>query len=1110
MSRVIAKGTVKSGEQDVQKKLAGYYRFPTLRNGQVVFVSEDDLWSVSLDGGVPRRLSSGLGKVMLPSLSPDGEWLAFSSSEEGNTEVYLMPAEGGEATRMTHLGSDARVVGWTKSGEILFSSSHAQPFSRLTDLYTLETEHRIAKRIPCGPASHVDFDSRGACVIARHGGTDLAHWKRYRGGRAGELWIDNGTGFKKLLKHPANSARPFFIGERIFFISDYEGFGQVYSVLPDGTDLKRVTDVRDFYVRSLSVDGNRLIYQAGGDLFTFEVDALGKMKSKPQKIQIEYRSGKTQTNRRFVSAPRYLEDYELDPVGETAVIAARGKTFSFGLWKGPVTYHGQEGATRSRLGRFLRDGKRLALISDAGGEESLEIHDLEDRTAVERLVNLDLGRTRDMKLSPTADEAALVNHRNELLWVDLASHEMRVLDRSVHSRIYGFNWSYDGRYIAYSSAIDERRSALKIYDFETKETHAITIPLLRDVAPVFDPLGEFIYFLSYREFDPVYDNLQFDLSFVRGCKPYLLTLRKDVVPPFSSNFDISKRRADADAQKSKSESKSLEIDFDGIEDRIVAFPVADGRYGQIAATKDKVYFTRLSIKGSLASERDSGGDAQLEMFDLETERVETLVSALSSFRLSKDNKHIIYRSNNSLRVFKAGEKPPRDSDDYRRGGWLDLSRVQIPVHPRAEWRQIFREAWRLQRDHFWTEDMSKIDWVRVYDRYRPLLDRVSTRSEVSDVIWEMQGELGTSHAYEQGGDYRSAPDYSVGFLGVDTEFDEAADAYRLTRVMKGDLWDPSASSPLARAGLSLKAGDYLVAIDGQKLTLDYRPSQAMLHRAGEEVSVTFRRAGETKNETRSVTTLYSEQRLRYREWVEQNRKWVHEQSGGRIGYVHVPNMGPFGYAEFHRGFLSELDRDGLIIDVRFNGGGHVSQLLLEKLARRRIGYSKSRWFGVQPFPEESPTGPMVAITNEYAGSDGDIFSHSFKMLKLGPLIGKRTWGGVIGIAPSHSLVDGGTTTQPEYSFWFADVGWKVENHGTEPDLEVEIEPKAYVLGLDPQLEKALAVCEEQILSNPPYRPSLEDGPDLSYEGAVESEIGGEVEIEPIAQLIPKGASDLSP
>lgn len=1078
--------------------LSGYYRYPTLSKDQIVFVSEDDLWSVGREGGVARRLSSGLGKTSHPALSPNGEWLAFSSTEEGNTEVYLMPSSGGEATRLTHLGNDARVIGWSASktgpGEILFSSNHRQPFARLTDVYALEIEHRQIRKLPCGPATHVDIDDKDRIVIARHGGTDLAHWKRYRGGRAGELWINDGSGFRKLLKRPANSARPFWIGNRIFFISDYEGFGQIYSVSPDGSDLKRITDVRDFYVRGLQVSGRQLIFHAGGDLYSLEVSERGDVVKKAAKIPIEYRSGRTQTNRRFVSAPRYLEDYELDPKGDRAVVAARGKTFSFDLWRGPVLMHGQEGVMRYRLGRYLHDGKRIVLVSDAGGEESLEIHDVNDRTLIERLSGLDLGRTRDMKLSPVRDEAVLANHRNELIWVDLVNHTSKVIDRSLSSRIYGFNWSYDGRYVAYSTALDERRSAIKIYDFKTEQVHNVTKPLLRDVSPVFDPQGDFLYFLSYREFDPVYDNLQFDLSFIRGCRPYLLTLRRDVIPPFSPDFERENEAREKGKEKSaKGAAKNLEIDFDGIEDRIVAFPVADGRYGQLAATKDKVYFTRLPIKGSLerSSGREPSSDAQLEMFDLKTERVETIVSSLTSFRISKDCKQLIYRSGNSLRVVKAGEKPSRDSDDHRRGGWLDLSRVQIPIQPRAEWRQIYREAWRLQRDHFWTEDMSKIDWTLVYDRYRPLLDRVSTRSEVSDVIWEMQGELGTSHAYEHGGDYRVAPDYSVGFLGVESAYDKKDDAYRITKVMKGDLWDETSSSPLARAGVGLEVGDYLVAIDGQKLSFDYQPCEALLHKAGEDISVSFRRQGSKKIESRSVRTLFTEQKLRYREWVEANRARVHEQSHGRIGYIHVPNMGPFGYAEFHRGFLRELDKDALIVDVRFNGGGHVSQLLLEKLARRRIGYSKSRWFGIQPFPEEAPTGPMVALTNEYAGSDGDIFSHSFKMLKLGPLIGKRTWGGVIGINPSHSLVDGGVTTQPEYSFWFADVGWKVENYGTEPDLEVEFEPEAYNAGRDPQLERALQICEEQIVKSPPYRPTMEDGPDLSQPLLDE--------IEPIAQ-----------
>ncbi len=1059
----------------------GYYRSPTLSDDQIVFVSEDDLWTVDLEGGVARRLSSGLGKVRSAALSPDGRYLAFSSTEEGHAEVFMMAADGGEATRMTYLGCDTRVIGWTKTGEILFASNHQQAFARLTDIYALSLDHHEISKVPCGPATHVDFDVNGRMVIARHGGSDLAYWKRYRGGTAGEIWIDTKGGgeFKKLLKAPTNSARPFWVGKRIYFIADHEGTGNVYSVKEDGTDLQRHTNQREYYARGLNVHGTKLIFHAGGDLFVLDA----KSDQAPRRVKVDYRSARTHLNRRFVSASAYLEDYELHPSGERAVISARGKTFNFDLWRGPVFQHGQEGALRYRLGRFLSDGKRVALVSDAGGEEAIEIHDHENRTVVDRLTSLDLGRTVEMKLSPVADEAIITNHRNELIWVDLVKRESRVLDRSPFTRIYGFNWSHDGTYVAYSCSEDERTNSIRVCDLKTWAVHRVTRPVLRDMTPFFDPQGEYLYFLSYREFDPVYDNLHFDLSFVRGCKPYLVTLRKDVLSPFSTDHPGRKNEKEkkSDVSKNGEGQRRLEIDFDGIEDRIVAFPVPDGRYGQLAATKEKVYFTRLPIKGSLKGDSygEPASDAQLEMFDLETERMETIVGNMTSFRLSRDGKHLTYRSGNSLRVVKAGEKPPRETDDYRRGGWIDLERVQVPVRPRSEWRQMYREAWRLQRDHFWTEDMSKVDWVRVYERYLPLLDRVSSRSEVSDVIWEMQGELGTSHAYEIGGDYRSSPHYGVGFLGIECAFDETENAYRLMKVMKGDIWDDTCSSPLARAGVGLEKGDLLVAIDGQPLSRDHKPHQCLLHRAGKEVSVSFKKKGRGEVKTLAIKTLRSEQYLRYREWVEANRRFVYERSAGRIGYLHVPNMGPFGYSEFHRAFLTEIDRDGLIIDVRFNGGGHVSQLLLEKLARRRIGYSKSRWFGAYPYPTESPAGPMVALTNEYAGSDGDIFSHSFKLMKLGPLIGKRTWGGVIGISPRHSLVDGGYTTQPEYSYWFKDVGWKVENYGTEPDIEVEFLPSDYVAGRDPQLEKGLRICLDRIEKNPPAKPAFGDVPDLS-------------------------------
>jgi len=387
---------------------------------------------------------------------------------------------------------------------------------------------------------------------------------------------------------------------------------------------------------------------------------------------------------------------------------------------------------------------------------------------------------------------------------------------------------------------------------------------------------------------------------------------------------------------------------------------------------------------------------------------------------------------------------------------------------------MFREAWRLQREHFWVEDMSGLNWDAIYDRYLPLVDRVTTRSELSDLLWELQGELGTSHAYEFGGEYRAGPRYRQGFLGADFERD-ADGAYRIAALAGGDPWDQEATSALTRPGVDVRPGDALLAVNGQPVGGDVTPGERLVNLAEQEVLLTVRRGDEAPR-TVAVRALADERTARYRDWVDAKRRAVHEATGGRVGYVHIPDMGPRGYAEFHRGYLREYDHEALIVDVRFNGGGHVSGLLLQKLARRRMGYDFPRWEAPEPYPAESPRGPLVCLTNEQAGSDGDIFSHTFKLLKLGPLLGKRTWGGVIGINGRHSLADGTVTTQPEYSFFFDDVGWRVENYGTDPDIEVENAPQDYARGADPQLERSIAVALQLLVERPAHAPRPTERP----------------------------------
>jgi tricorn protease len=484
--------------------------------------------------------------------------------------------------------------------------------------------------------------------------------------------------------------------------------------------------------------------------------------------------------------------------------------------------------------------------------------------------------------------------------------------------------------------------------------------------------------------------------------------------------------------------------------------------------------------------REPAAKACLIVYDLNKLQEGVFVNRLTAHSLSGDGTAMLCRVGNRLRVISTKRDPgqglPSDERPNRQSGWIDLSRVNVSVEPVSEWRQMLREAWRLQRDHFWAEDMSGVDWAKVLERYEPLVERVACRSEFSDLLLEMQGELGTSHAYELGGDYRPSPQYRLGFLGADLGYDAEHDAYRLDRVLKRDVWDEERCGPLMRPGVNVQEGMLLLGIGGQRLGKACPPSEPLVNQAGQEVQLVVAESDGGSPRTVCVRAAHSEGPIRYRDWVEQNRQYVHEKTEGRVGYLHIPDMGAEGYAEFHRYFLAEYDHAALIVDVRFNGGGNVSGLLLQKLARRRLGYGISRWMGTGPYPAESVRGPLVALTNEYAGSDGDTFCHCFKLMELGTLIGRRTWGGVIYIWPRNSLVDGTVTTQPEFYHWFKDVGWGVENYGTDPDIEVDITPQDYARGVDTQLDRAIDEVMQEIERDPPLAPSFGARPQLALPG----------------------------
>ena len=1129
----------------------GYFRDPTLFEDNIVFVCEDDLWKVHVNGGVAQRITSSRSEFRAPMFSPDGRWIACCSREEGEHDLYLMPAEGGMLTRLTFLNGVLYPVAWSADSQnIVFRSTH-QAVHRSSDacLYQVSCEGGPVQRLDYGPATALSYEPEGKGVVLGRNTISNSRWKRYRGGMVGEIWVDvSGAGdFKRILQElPGNPIAPRWIGARIYFISDHEGIGNLYSCTPEGADLRQESFQKEFYVRHPATDGSRFVCHVGADLCLMNVqDEPSEQQMSP--IPIQWHSQKTSTQRRFVYGDQYLSDVLLNPEGDRVSLISRGKLFCMPLWEQSVCQYGQRDGVRYRSPQWLADG-RLSVISDQlQREERLELFD-EPALAPEQSISLPSGRVQSLLASPKFSQLVFTNSRLELYLIDLEAEpsqentdkdsetapekasekdaaskeeivpEARItrLDSSTIREISDVVFSPDGHWIAYCKHLTLELTAIFLMNLKERVPVQITQPVRYDFAPSFDPDGRWLYFLSSRTYNPIWDTVQTATTFARSIKPYLITLDAKQGNPFwdtphapgsqkdnekekeseeaekektktedsdSNSTDTNKEAANKDSEETE-DSDAIKIDLEDITERIIEFPVSESIYGQILGLSNRVIFTEQPLLGSMEEEDDEHAPKScvLWMYDFEKQERELLAPSVDYIQINDSAKTLLYESEGKIRVIEAGVIPPEASESSshsRKSGWIDLSRVRVSVNYQKEWQQMFCEAWRLQKEFFWTENLSGVDWEQVYQRYEPLLARVASRSELSDLIWEMQGELGTSHAYEYGGEYPFLAHYPVGKLGADIEYSKEKKAWFFSHIYKGDIWKKEEHSPLAEPGIPVKEGDHLLAIGGVPLDEHTTPEELLVHQAGEWVMLSVQASeSDSKEEGKKqeaetlhieVQTMHSDQAARYREWVNQNQKKVSDATDGRIGYLHIPDMHVAGIAEFHRGYLSQVNKEGLIIDVRYNAGGMVSPLILEKLAHRHLGYDVPRWGEPESYPVHTIRGHLIALTNQFAGSDGDMFSYSFRHLELGKLVGKRTWGGVIGIDEGYPMVDGTTTTQPQYSIWFHKDGWAVENYGVEPDIVVEDPPQAYKNTQDPQLQRAI---EEmlQLLKDEPIHP----------------------------------------
>ncbi|MFJ9664536.1 S41 family peptidase [Streptomyces sp. NPDC101219] len=1073
-----------------------YLRLPHLNGDLLCFVAEDDLWIAPLDRpGRAWRLTVDRTKLGHPRFSPDGRHIAYTSWHSLDPEVHVIPVDGGPGTRLTYWGSDdTRVCGWEPpdehgNAEILAVASHGEPFSYFTWAYKLPCDGSPGRKLPWGPVSDIqtaEIDGeRKSLLLTGTPPHEPASWKRYRGGATGRLWLH---GRRLLDGIDGHLHSPMFVGGRIAFLSDHEGVGNLYSCAHDGTGLRRHTDHDAFYARHASSDGTRVVYQCAGDLWMVDDLSPGSL---PHRLDVRLSSPRAGRRRHQVPAAQHLDAISVDETGRASAVVVRGSLYWLTHRDGPARTLTDTPGVRVRLPEMLGATGQVAYVTDAEGEDAVEIASLPRATGqrpARRLAAGRLGRVLELVADPEGERLAVAAHDGRLLLLGTGEDdggEVTELIRSLNGPVRDLAFSPDGAWLTWSHpGIGRSLRQIKLARLADRLVVDVTDGRFEDESPVFTRDGRYLAFLSWRGFDPVYDVHTGDLSFPLGCRPYLVPLSSATPSPFALNPEGRPAAGGLDPVEredaGEGENGTVTVETEGLESRVTPFPVAASKYSALHPVAGcGLVWLRWPISGALgetfANPDDTSGRPTLEHFGIGKAKRTELVDHLDVFAVSGDGTRLVVADEGELRAVPATE--PGDSDSTV---WIDARRILHEVDPDAEWRQSFEEAGRLIRAYFWDPGMCGIDWDAVLDQYRPLVERVASPDEFADLLREVLGELGTSHAYVSAARRNEGPPHyqrRQGLLGANLVPRE--EGWTVRRILPGDASDSRARSPLA--GTGIREGAVLTHVDGRAVDPVTGPYPLLAGAGGTTVELTFAPAGGEGAPRRvAVVPLIDERPLRYQDWVTKRRQVVRELSDGRCGYLHIPDMGGSGWAQFNRDLRMEVSRPALIVDVRGNAGGHISELVVEKLTRTILGWDLTRNAQPVSYASNAPRGPVVALADEATSSDGDMITAAFKLLRLGPVVGQRTWGGVVGMTGRHRLGDGTVITVPMNAAWFDAYGWSVENYGVAPDLEALRTPLDWAEGRYTQLDDAVRLALDLLESEPPATPpSYRDLPDRS-------------------------------
>lgn len=1050
-------------------------RFPTIHGDQVVFTYAGDLYTVAKKGGVARKLTSDIGFEMFAKFSPDGQQIAFTGQMDGNTEVYIMPAEGGAPKRVSYtatlgrddvsdrMGPNNIVMTWKDNKNIVFRSRKQTFNSFKGSLFMVNTDGTPETQLPFSYGGFCSYSPDQSKIAYNRVFREFRTWKYYKGGMADDIWVYD---FKteetiNISDNVNQDIFPMWHGDYIYYISDRDRIMNLFSYNTLTKETKKVTNYEKYDIKFPSLGDAGIVYENGGEIHYYDINT-----GETNKIEVSIQNDFPNSRAQFKKANKSISSWAVSPDGKRAVFGARGDVFTVPAKNGIVRNLTESNGVHDRNVEWSPNGKYISFISDATGEDEIYIINQDGKEEPIQLTKDSDTYKFNPIWSPDGKYLLWGDKKLRLNLLNIETKEVEQIAQAKSWEIRDYSWSPDSKWVTYSLPRSGTVSKIMAYNLDTKKTNEMTDDWYDANSPSFSSDGKYLFFVSGRSFNPIYSRTEWNHAYQEMDKIYFIALQKDTPNPFApKNDEVEVKETEKeDAKKEEpKEPMAVKIDFDGIYDRVLNIPLKTSNYFSVNAIDNSVYFAEWDRKS---------GDVKLHLYNLDSQE-DDVIGSSGSFVISADKKHMFISEKGKYAIIPLPKSKINIKDH------LPTEKMKVWVNPKEEWEQIYHEAWRQMRDFFYDENMHGVNWSEINKKYEPLVSYVNNRKDLTYIMGEMIGELSVGHAYINGGDVVKPERIKMGLLGAKLER-ESNGYYKIKEILKGQNWDKAVRSPLSEIGVNTKEGDYIVAIDGKDVSTVKNIFELLLGKVDTEVILSINDKPNIDGAHQEIIKpIADESKLYYYNWVQQNIEKVNKATNGQVGYIHIPDMGPDGLNEFVKHFYPQLNKKALIIDDRGNGGGNVSPMIIERLNRELTMYGMARNTGITTKPAQMIMGPKVLLLDNYSASDGDLFPYQFKKLGIGKTIGVRSWGGVVGIRGSLPFIDGADLRKPEFApFDTEGKKWIIEGYGVDPDIEIRNDPAKEFKGIDQQLDKAIEVVLEELAKTSPT-PEMPPKPDKS-------------------------------